>query len=288
MSAIPYLELNPIDLTGKQPMSLHFAHANGYPPQAYYPLLENLAKDFHITAMEMRPLWLGTDPRGVQDWGDFVSDLITFVETVAARAGDPIVGMGHSLGGTVTLMAAIQRPDLFRALVLIDPPFFPPNASLVWQVMYRMGLAGRMHPLVKGALKRRNLFESRDAMFAHYRKKKVFSKMDDLALDAYVDALAAPTEEGVTLRFSPAWEARVYETGMLRDWKTWRKLRGFALPILVLRPDHAPTTPDKTVALLRQLAPQTIVRAIPDTTHLAPMERHGTVAEMTRAFLREP
>ncbi|MCB9136102.1 MAG: alpha/beta hydrolase [Anaerolineales bacterium] len=280
MSAIPYLELN-----SNPGMSLHFAHANGYPPRAYLPFLESLAKDFHVTAMEMRPLWPEREPREVQDWGDFVGDLLTFVETVAVRAGNPVVGVGHSLGGTVTLMAALQRPALFRALVLIDPPFFPPRASLVWQVMFRVGLAGRMHPLVKGALKRRNQFESREAMFAHYRKKKVFAKMDDRALGAYVDALAVPAGKGVTLRFSPAWEARVYETGLLRDWKTWRELRGLPLPILLLRPDHTPTTPDKTVELLRQRAPQTIHRYISDTTHLAPMERPETVAEMVRAFV---
>lgn len=280
MSAIPYLDLN-----SHASVPLHFAHANGYPPQAYHPLLESLAKDFHVTAMEMRPLWPGTDPRAARDWGAFVGDLITFVETVAARAGKPLVGAGHSLGGTVTLMAAIQRPDLFHSLVLIDPPFFPPWESLVWQVMFRVGLAGRMHPLVKGALKRRNQFESREAMFAHYRQKKVFAKMDDRALGAYVDALAVPVEEGVTLRFSPAWEARVYETGMLRDWKTWRALRGLPLPILLLRPEHHPTAPDKTVALLQQRVPQTIHRAIPDTTHLAPLERPEVVAEMVRAFV---
>ena len=34
-----------------------------------------------------------------------------------------IVGIGHSLGGVTTMYAALQRPDLFRALVFIDPVF---------------------------------------------------------------------------------------------------------------------------------------------------------------------
>lgn len=282
MPKIPFVEQN------AQPNAplLHFAHANGYPPQAYEPFLESLGTQFHVTAMEARPLWPGTHPREVKDWGGFVGDLISFVETLPARAGKPIVGVGHSLGGAVSLMAAIQRPDLFRALVLIDPPFFPPRASLVWQVIYRLGLPKYVHPLIKGALKRRTQFESAQAMFLHYRGKKVFAKLDERALWAYVNALAVPSPKGgVQLRYSPAWEAHVYATGLLHDWKTWRNLRGFALPILLLRPEIDPTTPDETADLLQKIAPQTICRTIPNTTHLAPLEAPDEVAEMVMAFV---
>ncbi len=288
MSKIPFYELSQ---TADAP-ALHFAHANGYPPRAYTPLFETLSERFHVTAMEARPLWEWTDPHAVKDWGDFVGELITFLESASsARAGQPVIGAGHSLGGTVTLMAALQRPDLFRALILVDPPFFSPHASLVWNVTHRMGLSYRFHPLVKGAVKRRNAFESRDAMFAHYRGKKVFEKIDDRGLWAYVDALAKPSKNGgLELRYPPAWEARVYATGLLHDWKTWRKLqkatlRGFSLPILLLRPALAPTTSIQTVNLLQRIAPQTVVRTIPDTTHLAPLEKPELIAEMMVEFL---
>ncbi|NUM48708.1 MAG: alpha/beta hydrolase, partial [Anaerolineales bacterium] len=271
MPAIPFFETQP--RPGTPP--LHFAHANGYPPQAYGPLFELLAPHFHVTAMEGRALWPGTDPREVKDWGDFVGDLQTFL----APLPKPVVGVGHSLGGTVTLIAALQHPDWFRALVLIDPPFFPPFFSLVWQVFYRLGLVYHLHPLVKGAVKRRTKFENPEAMFAHYRPKKVFEKIDDRGLWAYVHALARPLATGgVELRHPPAWEARVYVTGAMRDWRTWRDLRGLRTPILLLRPEHAPTTPDATVRLLQRVAPQTIARTIPATTHLAPLENPEAIA----------
>ena len=41
---------------------LHFAHANGYPPEAYKPLLEKLSNKYHLLAMRMRPLWHNSDP----------------------------------------------------------------------------------------------------------------------------------------------------------------------------------------------------------------------------------
>jgi pimeloyl-ACP methyl ester carboxylesterase len=287
MSPIPFFELSP---NARFSPTLHFAHANGYPPQAYAPLFERLSERFYVCAMEMKPLWEGSDSRGLKDWGDFVGELIIFLESapLAGSGNNPIVGVGHSLGGTVTLMAAIQRPELFRALILIDPPFFPPGASLIWNVIYQFGLAYLLHPLVKGAIKRRNAFDNREAMFAHYRQKKVFEKIDDRGLWAYVDAIAKPSANGaLELRYSPAWEARVYVTGVLRDWKTWRELRGFRLPVLLLRPEYYPATPDRTTQLFQQIAPQTVVRTITNTTHLAPLEKPNVISEMIFEFLNK-
>ncbi len=45
---------------------------------------------------------------------------------------------------------------------------------LAWDVIYRLGLGYRLHPLVKGARRRRNSFESQEAMFENYRQKTVF------------------------------------------------------------------------------------------------------------------
>ncbi|GAB4579631.1 MAG: alpha/beta hydrolase [Anaerolineales bacterium] len=279
MSAFPYFEIR----SNASAPCLHFAHANGYPPQAYAPFLEALAAKFHVTAMEARPLWPGTNPREVKDWGKFVEDMLPFLQAFSA----PVIGVGHSLGGTVTLMAAIQRPELFRAVVLIDPPFYPPFFSLLWRVFFVTGLVYYVHPLVRGALKRRTLFENQEAMFRHYRAKKVFENINDQGLWAYVNSLATPWPQGgVTLRYPSPWEVRVYVTSMLRDWQTWRELRGFRLPILLLRPELSPATPDKTVRLLQRVAPQTVVRTIPNTTHLAPFESPTLVAEMLLEFLK--
>ena len=282
---IPYIELN----SNPQAPLLHFAHANGYPPETYEPLLRRLAARFHVTAMVMKPLWEGSNPREVQDWGDFVGDMITFIEQHTSPGGvgkEPVIGVGHSLGATVSLMAAIQRPDLFRAIILLDPPFFPPWVSFIWNVAFRLGLVYWLHPLIKGTVKRRNFFEHRETMYSHYRRINVFQKIGNEGLWTYVNAMAKPVANGgVELRYSPAWEARVYATGILRDWKTWRNLRGFSLPILLLRPEHMPTTPNQTKKLLQQIAPQTIARTIPDTTHLAPLEKPDVVAEMIFDFL---
>jgi len=37
------------------------------------------------------------------------------------------MGVGHSFGGAVSILAALEHPQLFEALVLIDPPMSQPR-----------------------------------------------------------------------------------------------------------------------------------------------------------------
>jgi pimeloyl-ACP methyl ester carboxylesterase len=50
------------------------------------------------------------------------ADALAFVEEVLQR---PAVLVGHSLGGAVAHYAACSRPEMVRAMFLVDPPLFP-------------------------------------------------------------------------------------------------------------------------------------------------------------------
>ena len=64
-----------------------------------------------------------------QDW-DGVTDLhgLTTRQSIemaeALGGGEPVDVIGHSFGATVALRIALERPDLVRSLVLIEPPLF--------------------------------------------------------------------------------------------------------------------------------------------------------------------
>jgi len=68
-----------------------------------------------------------TDPESLSDWrifrDDYLRDLPTLLENAEGDT-DSLIGMGHSLGAVTTLMAAIESPSSFRALVLIEPTLF--------------------------------------------------------------------------------------------------------------------------------------------------------------------
>ncbi len=263
---------------------LHFAHANGYPPEAYLPLLEALSVHFRVLASPLRPLWPGADPESIADWAPLADDLIEWLDEQGLKQ---IIGCGHSVGATATLMAALRRPDLFRALVLMDPVLFPRWFAYLWRWLIRLGLGERLHPLIASARRRRRVFESRERMFELYRRKMVFSRLSDEALRAYVDALAVPRPEGgVELSYSPEWEAQIYRTGMLRDVETWRALPRLKLPVLLLRAAESDTFLPQAAELFLRRVPQTELQVIPDTSHLLPLEKPQLVAERVVTFIR--
>ena len=104
---------------------LHFLHANGYPPDCYKPVLDLLQTNYHVFGMLLRPLWENSSLAEVNDWRIFSDDLLRFLASTsvaplpplsAKSQRDPVIGVGHSIGATVTLRAAL-RDQQFRALV---------------------------------------------------------------------------------------------------------------------------------------------------------------------------
>jgi len=271
-----------IDFGGDGP-PLHFAHANGYPPRAYTPLLETLTPHYRVTAMLARPLWPDCPPDGLADWSPLADDLLRFLDERGERG---VIGVGHSLGGVVTLMAALRRPESFRALVLIDPVLLTYPILAAWTIFYKLGLGYRLHPLALGALRRRRVFESMDLMYAHYRRKPVFSRIDERGLRAYVEALARPRPDGqVELAYPPEWEARIYVTGPLHEWKLWRQLKDLRPPLLIVRGQETDTFVPAAARMSQQRLPQAVIHTIPGAGHLAPMEKPGEVGEVICVYL---
>ena len=169
MDNIPFIE------TGSGEQVLHFAHANAYPPGTYRQFLDALGTQYRVLAAEHRPMWDTSDPwESLTGWHVIANDLIRFLDSHGLSG---VIGAGHSLGGVATFYAALERPDLFSKLVLIDPVFLPPEYVVMADRLEPMDI-----PLVKGAMRRRNGWESREAMFAHYRPKKVFARFTDQAL----------------------------------------------------------------------------------------------------------
>jgi pimeloyl-ACP methyl ester carboxylesterase len=266
-------------------LQLHFLHANGYPPQAYDVFLGQLAERFDVSAIESRPLWKEASPATVGDWGRLQQDLGDFLEQ---QAEGPWIGIGHSVGGTVTLMAALERPDLFQALAILDPPLFPPVYGRVWHWVIKAGFENRLHPLAPGALRRRRAFDSREAMFENYRSKNVFRKIDDRVLLDFVDSLAIPEDSGgVQLRYTPAWVAGIYTEGMLAVPKTWRLPPSLKVPVIYLRGEHNNAFYASTLQKIRHMIPAAKIIEMAGASHLFPLEIPQETAGLVTGFIEK-
>jgi pimeloyl-ACP methyl ester carboxylesterase len=270
----------PYDDFGGSGPPLHFAHANGYPPRAYAPLLEALTPHYRITAMRARPLWPGATPNGLQDWTPLTHDLVQFLNE---QGLSNLYGVGHSLGAVTTLDAALRRPELFRAIVLLDPVIFPPAFVFVWRVTKALGLGYRLHPLIPAALLRRRVFASVEEMFERYRRAPVFSGLDDPGLRAYVHSLARLRPDGaVELAYSPEWEARIYYSGPL---DVWDRMADLSVPMLLIYGAQSDTFRPAALRTMRRRLPHAEYHATPNAGHLVPMERPAEVGSQIIEFL---
>lgn len=261
---------------------LHFAAPNAYTPETFRQFIAPFLDHFRVTAVYHRPLWPHSSPDELQgDWHIFADDLIAFLEQ---QGGQPVIGMGHSLGGVATAYAALKRPDLFTQLVLIDPVFLPPQ---VLAMAAQTDGPGNL-PMVEQALRRRNRWESRQAAFERFRDKRAFKRWSDAALWDYVNfalkpAIDDPSGAAVELRWPREWEARIYGLPPQAVWETVARL---TQPTLALRGTESDTLLPVSWAHWQQLQPQATFVELPDVGHMMMLERPLLVAETILTHLK--
>lgn len=173
--------------TAAKPLVI-FSHGNSFPASTYGVLLRDLeARGFQVRAIEK----FGHDPvyPVTSNWPHLVLQLADFAQLQAEHSQTPIVLVGHSLGGFLSLMCAAQHPRLaagaLRGVVLLDSPIISGWRARVLALAKKTGLVG---PLGPGAVskKRKRVWSSRQEVFLHFRSKKAFARWDDETLDLYV------------------------------------------------------------------------------------------------------
>lgn len=104
-------------------------HCNASSSAQWRGLIDRLAPRFHVLAGDgYGPAW--PDERTLR-----LQDEVALLQPLLARAGESLALVGHSYGGAVALLAALQHPP--RALVLYEPTLFalldeeapPPNEA---------------------------------------------------------------------------------------------------------------------------------------------------------------
>jgi pimeloyl-ACP methyl ester carboxylesterase len=197
-----------------------------------------------------------------------------------------VIGVGHSIGAMVCLMAAIERPKDFRALVLIEPVLWPPLRGLLIRLQSPLNLIRSIHPLIRRTLKRKRIFPTREAMFTNYRKKQIFRAISDDVLRDYVEGLTQDLPDGsVELKYSPDWEARIYETSGIADGYVWGNLCRVRCPVVILRGERSQTFRRRVLWMMQKLLPDSRGFTLPAAGHLVPLESPYRTAQIVLTFL---
>jgi pimeloyl-ACP methyl ester carboxylesterase len=186
----------------------------------------------------------------------------------------------------VTLRTALQIPDLFKAVVLLDPVLFPPWFIQGWKFVKQLGLGYKVHPLIPTARSRRRNFSDKETIYTSYREKKVFRYITDDNLRTMIDGMVRPApESGYELRYSPDWEIQIYYTGVSDDEDIWAHLPSLKIPVLIVRGNETNTFFPVTATRVKKARPETEVVTVDHSTHLVPLEKPDTVGDIIHNFM---
>lgn len=211
-----------------------FSPANGIPWQSYQCFFQQFNNQFCFSGIDSRGAW----PQQIQppkkfSWHQYADDLITFIEATHTQ---PVIGMGHSLGGVIVLLAAKKKPELFSKLVAIDPASLPSAYLDFFFHKMPQWAAFKMVPWMKRTHHRQQLWESRQAFYENYRNHRTYKRFTDQALHDYAQYGLRKTESGkFKLVFNPHWESLNFRRVMF----LWKALKGVEHSTLLLRAEHS-------------------------------------------------
>lgn len=263
----------PFSQFGSQGETIHFAHANAYPPECYAALLNELSDQYSIKAIHHRPLWPHSNPKQLKSWYSFAEDLIAFLNQENLK---DIHGFGHSLGAVASLIAASQKDDLFKSLFLIDPVLFD---KLPFSLLPSLpvSLKKKFIPIAQLALKRREIWSNEEELFTSYRSKKIFKRYSDEAIRDFFKGGTIKRADGkYHLRYSKEWEAQTYATATY-VMDLFKKIN---IPITIIRASETTVIPDKNWTILKSNYSNINCIDFEDASHLLPFEYPIKVSDL--------
>ncbi len=260
-----------------------FAHANGFNAQTYRSILQPLAADVRILAVDLRghgASTLPTDADRHRGWDVYAKDLGVLLAGIEARR--PPVLAGHSMGATSMLLAAARAPGRARRLVLFEPVLLPRIAVLYGKLPWAAKLLRRRFPLARRADARRAVFESREAALAAYAGRGAFKSWPAQSVADYVEGgFRDRGAGGVELACAPAWEAANFAA---QGADPYRALAVVGLPITILKAEHGSTCRADPATLKRYAK----VKTVPGSSHFLPMERPDVVRQFLLDAVQAP
>lgn len=201
-----------------------FSHANGFPASTYRKLFEQWqAAGYEVRAIEK----FGHDPRYpvTREWPHLRRQLGDFIDH---EVGRPAYLVGHSLGGYLSLLAALHHPRFVRGVVLLDSPVLHGSRATALRWARAVGVFApvldRVLPSAVAA-QRRQLWGDLDEVRRHFGAKPKFARWHPSILADYAEhgtepepaslATAGASAEGPQARrlaFRREIESEIYST----------------------------------------------------------------------------
>ena len=261
---------------------IYFSHANGFNGLTYKTLLNKISPNQKIISYDLRGHGKSTvpaEPEKLKSWQRYRDDLISILE----KNNEPSTLIGHSLGGTTSLLVAFKRPDLVSKIILIDPVLLPLTYWLGTKAVQSIGLIEKVHPMVKGALVRKKTWVSKEEAFQYFSRKKLFRKVIPEAINDYIDGGMKKINENLyELNCNPKWEAATFK---LTSGGNWFNLKKSNVPTKIILTPKSVVCNEKSQKKLKKSIAKIEFVTLENTTHMLPLEDIDSVGNEILSFL---
>ena len=261
---------------------IYFSHANGFNGLTYKTLLNKISPNQKIISYDLRGHGKSTvpaEPEKLKSWQRYRDDLISILE----KNNEPSTLIGHSLGGTTSLLVAFKRPELVSKIILIDPVLLPLTYWLGTKAVQSIGLIEKVHPMVKGALIRKKNWGSKEEAFQYFSGKKLFRKVIPEAINDYIDGGMKKINENLyELNCNPKWEAATFK---LTSGGNWFNLKKSSIPTKVILTPNSVVCSEKSQKKLKKSIAKIEFVTLENTTHMLPLEDVEGVGNEILSFL---
>lgn len=219
----------------KQKKRIHLLHGTGFSAMTLAAMASQLPNDWSIWLTDVPGHGGSTQPTTkLPNWQKMANTIADAIYKQAnVKEDGPLVGIGHSMGGVLTLLAAAKYPDLFSKIILLDPVLFQTEIIVAQQLMRATG-AWRHRALVRSVTNRTARWPGIEAMKLDIASKGFYKAWHPQVIDDYCQYSAnlnKHEKNTVTLSCEPSWEASIfgsYPKGL------WQAVHNIAIPVEVL------------------------------------------------------
>jgi pimeloyl-ACP methyl ester carboxylesterase len=261
---------------------LVLSHGNGLAIDGYLPFWGPLRERYEVVLFDFRNH--GHNPFHREDahqWLRFIDDMeIVFHEIQRELGPKRTAGVFHSLSGVTAAMHALRYGKRFEALVLFDPPIFPPETHEL-----RRDQSGDKNSLAERARRRTDRYQDPSILAAQFRAR--FKRWRPEAYELMARAtLRHDSHSGQWILACPReLEANVFSTNA--DPELWSKMGSLPMPVKLVCGD--PEAPDVGPPALigRALARDHGLpyESIPGTSHFLQIEQPQQCITAMESFL---
>ena len=187
---------------------------------------------------------------------------------------------GHSIGGSLSLMVSKYIGEKISGLVLADPVVINYHYQYLTKYLSSFGYDSSTLKLTKQALRKRDRWDSFEAVLNSYTNRGIFSTWKDGFLKDYLLGGTRNDDNGIYLSCRPEIEAASFKNTEIVA--TPKIIKESKVPIILLVAEIGSTTASlRSFKRLRNLKKLEIIEG---GTHFFPMEQPDKIISVIKGF----